>query len=43
MITLMIDPKITIDGVRVSKYSITAIKIGKNVSAQMRAEFEQFS
>ncbi len=32
-----------IDGVRVSKYSITPIKIGKNVSAQMREEFEQFN
>ncbi len=33
----------TIDGVRVSKYSIKAIKIGKNVSAQMRPEFELFN
>ncbi len=33
----------TIDGVRVSKYSIKAIKIGKKVSAQMRAEFEKFN
>ncbi len=33
----------TIDGIRVSKYSIKAIKIGKNVSAQMRAEFELFN
>ncbi len=32
-----------IDGVRVSKYSIKAIKIGKKVSAQMRAEFEKFN
>ncbi len=29
----------TIDGVRVSKYSIKAIKISRKVSAQMRAEF----
>jgi hypothetical protein len=33
----------TIDGIRVSKYSIKAIKIGKKVSAQMRAEFEKFN
>ncbi len=33
----------TIGGVCISKYSIKAIKIGKNVSAQMRAEFEQFN
>ncbi len=33
----------TIDGVRVSKYSIKAIKVGKYVSAQMRKELEQFN
>jgi hypothetical protein len=33
----------TIDGVCISKYSIKAIKIGKKVSAQMRAEFEKFN
>ncbi len=33
----------TIDGVRVCKYSIKAIKIGKKVSAQMRTELEQFN
>jgi hypothetical protein len=33
----------TIDGVRVSKYSVKAIKIGKKLSAQMRAEFERFN
>ncbi len=34
----------TIDGIRVSKYSIKPIKkIGKKVSAQMRAEFEKFN
>jgi hypothetical protein len=32
-----------IDGIRVSKYSIKAIKIGKRVSAQMRKELEQFN
>jgi hypothetical protein len=33
----------TIDGIRVSKYSIKAIKVGKNVSAQMRKELEEFN
>ena len=33
----------TIDGIRVSKYSIKAIKVGVKVSAQMRKEFEQFN
>ena len=33
----------TIDGIRVSKYSIKAIKIGNKVNAQMRKEFEQFN
>ncbi len=33
----------TVDGIRVSKYSIKAIKIGKKVSAQTRAEFEKFN
>ncbi len=32
----------TINGIRVSKYSIKAIKVGEKVSAQMRKEFEQF-
>jgi hypothetical protein len=29
----------TIHGIRVSKYSIKAIKVGEKVSAQMREEF----
>ena len=33
----------TINGNRVSKYSIKAIKVGEKVSAQMREEFEQFN
>ena len=33
----------TIDGVRVSNYSIRAIKIGNKASAQMREEFEWFN
>ncbi len=33
----------TINGIRVSKYSIKAIKIGEKVSAQMREEIEQFN
>jgi hypothetical protein len=33
----------TIDGIRVSKYSIKAIRVGKNVSAQMRKELEEFN
>ena len=33
----------TINGIRVSKYSIKAIKVGDKVSAQMRKEFEQFN
>ena len=33
----------TINGTRVSKYSIKAIKIGEKVSAQMREEFEKFN
>ena len=33
----------TINGIRVSKYSIKAIKIGAKVNAQMRKEFEQFN
>ncbi len=32
-----------INGIRVSKYSIKAIKVGEKVSAQMREEFEQFN
>ncbi len=32
-----------IKGIRVSKYSIKAIKVGEKVSAQMREEFEQFN
>jgi hypothetical protein len=35
--------KTTIDGVRVSTYSIRAIKIGNKASAQMREEFEWFN
>jgi hypothetical protein len=33
----------TIDGIRVRKYSIKAIKVGKNVSAQIRKELVQFN
>ena len=33
----------TINDIRVSKYSIKAIKIGEKVNAQMREEFEQFN
>ncbi len=33
----------TINGIRVSKYSIKAIKVGEKVSTQMREEFEQFN
>ena len=33
----------TINGIRVSKYSIKAIKVGGKVSAQMRKDFEQFN
>ena len=33
----------TINGIRVSGYSIKAIKVGMKVSAQMREEFEQFN
>jgi hypothetical protein len=33
----------TIDGIRISKYSIKAIKLGKKVSAKMRAEYEKFN
>ena len=33
----------TINGIRVSKYSIKAIKVGEKVSAQMREELEQFN
>ena len=33
----------TIDGVRVSNYSIRAIKIGNKASAQMREEFKWFN
>jgi hypothetical protein len=33
----------TINGIRVSKYSIKAIKVGEKVSAQMREEIEQFN
>jgi len=33
----------TIDGIRVSKYSIKAIKVGVKVTAQMRKDFEQFN
>ncbi len=33
----------TINGVRVSKYSIKATKVGEKVSARMREEFEQFN
>ena len=33
----------TIDGVRVSNYSIRAIKISKNISAQTREEFKWFN
>ena len=31
------------DGDRVSKYSIKAIRIGKNISAQTREEFKWFN
>ncbi len=33
----------TINGIRISKYSIQARKAGEKVSAQMREEFEQFN
>ena len=33
----------TINGIRVSKYSIKAIRVGEKVSAQMRKDFEQFN
>jgi hypothetical protein len=33
----------TINGIRVSKYSIKDIKVGEKVSAQMREEFEYFN
>ncbi len=33
----------TINGVRVSKYSVKAIKVGEKVSAQIREELEQFN
>jgi hypothetical protein len=33
----------TINGIRVGKYSIKAIKVGEKVSAQMREEFDQFN
>ncbi len=33
----------TVNGIRVSKYSIKAIKVGEKVSAQMRKEFERFN
>jgi hypothetical protein len=33
----------TINGIRVSKYSIKAIRVGEKVSAQMREEFEQIN
>ena len=33
----------TIDGVRVSNYSIRAIEIGNKASAQMREEFKWFN
>ena len=33
----------TINGIRISKYSINAIKVGEKVSTQMREEFEQFN
>ncbi len=33
----------TINNIRVSKYSIIAIKVGEKVSAQMRKDFEKFN
>jgi hypothetical protein len=33
----------TVNGIRVRKYSIKAIKVGEKVSAQMREKFEQFN
>jgi hypothetical protein len=33
----------TINGIRVNKYSIKAIKVSEKVDAQMREEFEQFN